>query len=120
MVEQGDYLNKLAIKYRCSVEDIMDWNNLTSLNLTSGSILKIWTPNQSNTSMTDLSEKEQIKQVPLTQKKIIYTVQKGDTIYSISKKFSGTTIADIMKENNLTHENSLVPGTILKINTLIN
>lgn len=120
MVEQGDYLNKLAIKYRCSVEDIMDWNNLTSLNLTSGSILKIWTPNQTNTSMTDLSEKEQVKQVPLTQKKIIYTVQKGDTIYSISKKFTGTTIADIMKENNLTHENSLVPGTILKINTLIN
>ena len=120
MVEQGDYLNKLAIKYHCSVEDIMDWNDLTAFNLTSGTVLKIWVPDQVAMSMTDLSEKEPLKQAPFIQKKIIYTIQKGDTIYSISKKFIGTTIADIMKENNLTNESSLVPGTTLKINTLTN
>jgi len=115
MVEKGDYLNKIALNYRCSIEEIMEWNNLSKHELTTGSVLKIWVPDQIAASMTDITNKEQNK-TPLIQKKIIYTVQEGDTLFSISKKFLGTTISDIMLENNLSIESALIPGTQLKIN----
>lgn len=43
-VKKGDYLTKIAIDYRCSVEDIKKWNNLNSNKLTTGSTLILWTP----------------------------------------------------------------------------
>ncbi|MGQ9846054.1 MAG: transglycosylase SLT domain-containing protein [Bacteroidales bacterium] len=43
-VKEGDYLTKLAINFRCSVEDIKKWNNLKSNELTINSSLIIWTP----------------------------------------------------------------------------
>ena len=42
-----------------------------------------------------------------------YTVKKGDTLYSISKKY-GTTVADIMDANMLT-TNTLYPGQVLLV-----
>jgi len=42
-----------------------------------------------------------------------YIVKKGDTLYGISKKFSGVTADDIMKLNNVT--TNLHPGDILRI-----
>ncbi|MCX7863099.1 MAG: transglycosylase SLT domain-containing protein [Bacteroidales bacterium] len=43
VVKKGDYLTKLAVEFRCSPEDIKRWNNLTSNELTTGSVLTIWT-----------------------------------------------------------------------------
>ena len=119
LVGKGDYLNKLALQYRCSIEEIMEWNDLKGHNMVAGSILKIWVPDQLAADMTDIAEKETQNHATYTSKTILYTVQKGDTLFSISQKFTGATISQIKQENNL-EENNLVPGTQLRINVLSN
>ena len=46
-----------------------------------------------------------------------YTVRKGDTLYSIARKFYGDQRRhkDIVKANNLTDPNKIFPGQVLKI-----
>ncbi|HJY11421.1 MAG TPA: LysM peptidoglycan-binding domain-containing protein [Flavobacterium sp.] len=44
-----------------------------------------------------------------------YYVKKGDSLYSISKKYPGVTISDIKKWNGIKNED-LKPGMKLKIN----
>ncbi len=119
IVNKGDYINKIALMYRCSVNDILKWNDLKSISLTSGTVLKIWTPNQIENSISDLSNSD--KKLENTKKKlVVYTIQKGDTLFSISQKFAGTTVADIIQYNKLTNESNLTPGTQLIINTTSN
>ena len=78
-VKKGDSLYVIANKYNTSVDKIKNLNNLTSNNLSIGQILKI--PTTSSTSNT-------------------YTVQSGDSLWSIAKKFN-TTVDSIKKKNNL-------------------
>lgn len=80
-VKKGDSLYKIASKYNISVNDIQKLNNLNSINLSVGMVLKI-PINVSNNSTN-------------------YTVQKGDSLYSIAKKFN-TTVDSIKRKNNLT------------------
>jgi len=116
MVEKGDFLNKLALQYRCSVNDIMEWNGLKGFVLTSGNLLKIWVPDQIAASLSEISTRET---KTISNKSFMYTVQKGDTLFSISQKFTGASVTQIKQENNLI-DNSLTPGTHLKINILTN
>lgn len=119
IVQKGDYINKIALKYRCSIEDILEWNSLKSPSITSGTILKIWTPNQLENTLTDDSNYDKQSE-KLTKKIVVYTIQKGDTLFSISQKFNGVSIADIMINNKLNDSSSLIPGNKLIINTLSN
>ncbi len=81
-VQKGDSLYSIARKYGVTVDEIKDVNNLTSNTLTVGQRLIIPV------------EKEQ-------EDAGIYTVKSGDSLYAIATKFN-TTIADLMKLNNLT------------------
>lgn len=49
----------------------------------------------------------------------VYTVQKGDTVYKISRKFAGNTslVKDIVKANNLSNPNLILVGQKLNIPT---
>ena len=95
-VEKGDTLYKIANKYNTSVNIIKDVNNLTTDNLTINQVLKIPT----STTSTETNY-------------IIYNVKKGDSLYSISKKYN-TTVDLIKSLNNLT-TNNLSIGEVLKI-----
>lgn len=46
-----------------------------------------------------------------------YTVRKGDTLYSIARRFYGDQrrFKDLVKANNLTDPNKIFPGQVLKI-----
>ena len=81
-VKKGDSLYTIARNYNTTIDKIKNLNNLTSNNLSIGQILKIPTTTNTNNS-------------------IIYTVKKGDSLYSIAKKYN-TTIDNIKKKNNLT------------------
>ena len=81
-VKKGDSLYTIARNYNTTIDKIKNLNNLTSNNLSIGQILKIPTTSNSNTN-------------------IIYTVKKGDSLYSIAKKYN-TTKDNIKKKNNLT------------------
>ena len=103
-VKKGDSLYSIANKYNTTVEELKRINNLTSNALSIGQVLKL---------PSDKSNK--IEQEKNT---ITYTVQKGDSLYSIARKYS-TTIDKIKDLNNLT-TNLLSIGQVLLIPTNTN
>lgn len=42
IVQQGEFLHKLAINYGCTIEDIIKWNKLNSKELNINQLLEIW------------------------------------------------------------------------------
>lgn len=96
-VKAGDTLYQIANQNNTTIQAIKDLNNLTSNNLSIGQIL--------NLPSTELIE------IPTTTTN--YTIQSGDTLYSIAKKYA-TTVDKIKQLNNLT-TNTLSIGQVLKI-----
>ena len=90
VVKSGDTLYKIANNYNISVDDLKQFNNLNSNNLTVGQIIKI--PN------SDIQT---------------YTVKSGDTLYKIANKFN-TNRSDLIKKNNLS-DTVLSIGQVLVI-----
>lgn len=83
-VKAGDTLYSIASNYNVTPKRIITVNQLDTTSLVIGQLLKIPTASSTNGS-TD---------------SITYTVQKGDSLYSISKKFN-TTVDKIKQENHL-------------------
>ena len=94
IVKSGDTLYSIAREYNISVQEIKDANNLINNNLTIGQKLIIPTPT-------------------IESNDIVYTVKKGDNLYSIAKTY-GLTQQELMNYNNLT-SNLLSIGQTLKI-----
>lgn len=147
IVQKGDSLYQIAIKYGTTVDELKKINNLTSNNLSIGQKITLPTlsslDNQefdiytvqkgdslyqiakkynitidnlkkiNNLTNNLLSINQQLKVPTLKEKYIIYTVQKGDSLYQIAKKYN-TTINDIKSLNNL-KSNLLSIGQELKI-----
>lgn len=96
IVQKGDNLYSIARKYNITVDEIKRLNNLSSNNLSIGQVLKI-SKNDSKDNLTNNT----------------YVVQRGDTLYSIARKYD-TSVNDIKEKNNLT-SNVLSIGQILYI-----
>lgn len=101
IVKKGDSLYSITNKYNTTIDELKRINNLTSNTLSIGQVLKLPSDKASNV------EKE--------ENTISYTVQKGDSLYSIARKYS-TTIDKIKDLNNLT-TNLLSIGQVLLIPT---
>ena len=86
-VKSGDNLYQIARKYGTTLQEIKNLNNLVSNLLSVGQTLKIPITIEEDTTIT-IPEYE------------IYTVKKGDSLYTIAKKFN-TTVNEIMKTNSL-------------------
>lgn len=109
VVERNDTLYGIARKFGTTVDKIKEDNNLTSNTLTVGSTLLI----EDNTGVTAVEEcfgEEYIA----PNEFVIYTVQRGDSLYSIARRFN-TTVSEIQKLNNLGGNISLSIGQELKI-----
>lgn len=92
-VQKGDSLWVIANKYGITTEELKSYNNLTSNLLSIGQVLKI---PQGKTSTEN-----------------IYTVKKGDSLWTIANRYN-TTVEKIKILNNLT-SNLLSIGQQLKI-----
>lgn len=115
IVKKGDNLGTISKKYGSSLEDLKEWNNLSDNTITLGKSLIVA---KSEMAVEKKAVAENFKKKPgisATNKDLNYYVQKGDSLYSISKKYPGVTIADIKKWNNISGE-ELKPGMKLKIN----
>ena len=116
-VQKGDNLGSIAKKFGASVEELKQWNNLTSNAIAIGNSL-IVAKNEividtNKVAIASFKKKEQYPST--TVKESEYYVKKGDSLYSISKKYPGVTISDLKKWNNIKGE-ELKPGMKLKIN----
>ena len=95
-VKRGDSLYSIANQYDLTVNELINYNNLSSTTLSIGQQILIPTnteeePNTGNT----------------------YTVKSGDTLYKIADRYN-TTVMDIMALNNL-KTSILSVGQVLKI-----
>lgn len=116
-VQKGDNLGSIAKKFGASVEELKQWNNLTTNAIAIGNSL-IVAKNEIviDTNKVTIASFKKKEQYPSTaSKESEYYVKKGDSLYSISKKYPGVTISDLKKWNNIKGE-ELKPGMKLKIN----
>ena len=99
IVKRGDTLYSIAKANNISVDTIITDNSLTSNNLTIGQVLKIRVPK----SIEVVEECYGSDYIP-KETSTTYTVKKGDSLYSIAKKYN-TTVDTIKKKNNLISNN---------------
>ena len=88
IVKRGDTLYSISKQFNTTVDILKDINNLTSNNLYIGQELKL-----------PSVEQEEIIDIP-SEDTNLYNVQKGDSLWSISKKYN-ISIEDIINLNNL-------------------
>ena len=91
VVKKGDTLYGISKMYNVSVDDIKKYNGLTSNDLSIGKVLKI--PNTLNVYDS-------------------YTVKRGDTLYSIARKYN-TTVDNLRRLNNLNNDSLSIGQVIL-------
>jgi membrane-bound lytic murein transglycosylase D len=121
VVAAGDNLGSIAKKFGTTIADLKELNDLTSNNIGLGKTLvvsKIVTEIQEpvTTAIASNSVDAFKKKAPSAKSASEdYYVKKGDSLYSISKKYPGVTISDIKKWNGIKDED-IKPGMKLKIN----
>ena len=108
-VEKGDYLNKIAMLYGCTADNLKAWNNLNGNGLNKGQLLSIWLKRDSiiQTQNETINNKK--------AQYFYYTVKKGDTMWKIAERFKCDSINAIKLANNIKNEKDIKPGQKLKI-----
>jgi len=107
-VKSGDYLGKIAERYGVGVSNIRRWNNLRGNNIRIGQYLTIY-PRKPGVTSQNTSAGKSAKTNAKT-----YIVKKGDSLWSISRKFPGVTVQNLRSWNDM-GANSLKPGMKLKL-----
>jgi len=132
-VRKGENISRVAKRYGCTPEDIKAWNRLKSAKLHSGQKLTVYIPVKGNSvtasskttaaaDTTSVSKtKPEIKSsadttktsLPANSKFRYVTVQKGDSLWSISQE-NGVSIDKLKQWNNL-EGGKIMPGQKIKI-----
>ena len=95
-VKPGDTLYGISNQFGVSVTELAELNNIKGSNLPVGTVLKI--PMKSGVNPNNM---------------FMYTVEPGDTLYSIARKYN-TTVNDIINLNYL-KSNNLSVGQVIRI-----
>ncbi len=104
-VKSGDTLFSIAKKFKVSLGEIQKANKLSSLTLIHpGDKLKI--PNKNFI--------EEAKKAVKENKKTVYKIKRGDTLYSIARKFH-MKLDDLIKLNKLHKNKLLTPGEEINV-----
>lgn len=112
-VQIGDNLGAIAKKFGASVQNLKEWNGLTSAKIALGSQLIVAKDEIAITTNAVAVSTFKLKNTSKGQQS--YYVKKGDSLYSIAKKYPGITVSDIKKWNGMKEED-IKPGQKLKIN----
>ena len=120
-VQSGDYLGKIATKYRVSVSQIKKWNNLKSNDIRVGQRLIIYrggkapvTSTSSTTKPTSTSSSSPKPVQSANGEYTTYVVKTGDSFYSIAKNYPGVSAQNIMDFNGI-ESSKLRVGMTIKI-----
>ena len=117
-VKSGDYLGKIATRYRVTVAQIKKWNGLKSNNISIGQRLVIYSGRAgavaSSSSSGSGSSGPKVNTAAAAKGHTLYKVKEGDSFYLIAKNYPGVSAQNIMDYNGLS-SSSLRPGTTIKI-----
>jgi len=118
IVLKGDNLGAIASKFGASVVDLKQWNKLPDNTITIGKTLIV--AKDEIAIVTDKATVNSFKNksnIAASSKKAPsnYYVKKGDSLFSIAKKYPGVTTSDLKKWNGISSE-EIKPGMKLKIN----
>ena len=111
-VKSGETLAVIASKYGVTVNQLKEWNNLSSSRIQVGQRLKVSGEDVAITQ-NDYKVEENVNGQAKVKFKY-HTVTKGESLWTISKLFPGVTSELIIKANNL-GSSSLKVGQVLKI-----
>lgn len=125
-VKSGEKINAIANRYKCTVADIMSWNNLSSYKLKPGQKLTVYVPAKPGNSPlvvnkvpapTAVKDKTlAANSAPSDGKFKYYTIKRGDNLWTIAQAY-GTTVEKLKQLNGFGKKYSLVPGQKIKIGT---
>lgn len=138
-VRKGENINTVAKRYKCTIADVRNWNNLKSNTVRPGQKLTVYVPvrvesntavaatntpaaAQNKTSTTTATanntntNKAQAGESPSVKAGGYYTIQRGDTLWKISQR-TGHSVEDIKKANGFGTKYSLLPGQKIKLPT---
>ena len=97
------------MRYHVGVADIRKWNNLSGNTIRVNQRLNIWLKQPAGgVPVVAATKAKPVAPLPLPGSKT-YTVQSGDTLWDISRKFEGLTIEKLKTLNNLS-SSKLQPG----------
>jgi len=105
-VKNGENLGLIAKKYKCTVTDLKEWNNLNNSKIFPKQKLIVYKP----ADKTPSSVKD--------GKYMYHVIRKGDTLWDIAKEYDGVTVDQIKRLNNITNSRRLKPGQKIKIATI--
>jgi LysM repeat protein len=105
-VVRGDTLFAISRKFGMTVEEIKSLNGLTSNNLNIGQLLRVRVADAPPPPV-------QAQAPPAGGSTQLYTVQPGDTLFGISRKF-GVTVDELVRLNGLS-SNNLSIGQVLRV-----
>jgi len=111
-VKSGDYLGKIARRFRVRVSQIKQWNGLRTNDLKVGQRLVIYSRNP--TAFTVDTPKTPAKRSQNSANKTTYVVKPGDSLWSISNKLTGVSLQNLKDWNDI-WDNQLKPGMRLII-----
>lgn len=104
-VAKGDTLFSIALKYKVSLADLLKLNKMKPTTLIHpGDTIRIPSTNFIKSAQKEVAE----------NKKTVYKVKQGDTLYSIAKKYN-MKVATLKKLNNLIPHPKLKPGMELTV-----
>lgn len=113
-VLKGDTVYTIAKKFGVNTEDVISWNQLADNSLQIGMSLKIAGTLEPASTQATVKPVSQEKSV-IVKQETHYIVKKGDSLFSISQKIPGVTVADLKKWNGISSGTVIKPGMKLKI-----
>jgi membrane-bound lytic murein transglycosylase D len=110
-VKNGENLGLIASKYKCSVNDLKNWNNLKSNTIHPNQQLIVYKPTENLRASTGSASNSSGEDVQY----IYHVVKSGDTLWDIAKQYDGVTVEDLKRLNKITNAHSLKPGQKLRV-----
>lgn len=109
VVKRGDVLGKIAERYHVRLSDLRTWNRINSRNtIRVGQKLEIYT------SSKNAYNSRKTTAVASREAPSIYIVKRGDSLWTISRRYKGLSVEKIKQLNGLT-SNELKIGQKLRL-----
>lgn len=119
-VASGDTLYNISRRYGMTVTDLRSLNSLVDDTVKLGQVLKVIGSNVAVAPAASATDSSALRPVsynrPASSANVDYVVQRGDTVFSIARKF-GVSHTDILRWNNPEQLVNLQPGQKVRIQT---